>query len=170
LALVAEIPGRHHSVTSLHCIDTSALPWLPMGCSVPQIDATMEDSDSCPSPRGLPLCRGCAASWLCATGAGLPAYLRITSRHVAHADPAGLLSFSTTVGLEIDSAAFAQSRGARLPGGLFRGSLMARPLSCLHLSRAPPPRWFIFIATCRFDSMPAPHSASRRRSWHGLRC
>jgi len=28
----------------------------------------------------------------------------------------------------------------------------------------------MFIATCRFDSMPAPHPASRRRSWHGLRC
>jgi hypothetical protein len=85
---------------------------------------------------------------------GLPAYPRFTSRHVAHADPAGPLPIPATVGLVIDSAAFTQSRGARLPGVLFRGSLM----------------WFIFIATCRFDSMPAPHPASRRRSWHGLRC
>ena len=30
--------------------------------------------------------------------------------------------------------------------------------------------WFIFIATCLFDSLPALHPASRRRSWHGLRC
>jgi hypothetical protein len=92
-------------------------------------------------------------SWLL-TMTGLPAYPRFTSRHVAHADPAGPLSIPATVGLGIDSAAFTQSRGARLPGVLFRGSLM----------------WFIFIATCRFDSMPAPHPASRRRSWHGLRC
>ena len=79
------------------------------------------------------------------------------------ADPAGLLSFPATVNLGIDSAAFTQIRGARLPGGLFRGSLM----------------WLMFIATCRFDSMPALrqaqglaalHPASRRRSWHGLRC
>ena len=28
----------------------------------------------------------------------------------------------------------------------------------------------MFIATYRFDSKPAPHPASRRRSWLGLRC
>ena len=88
------------------------------------------------------------------TMTGLPAYPHFTSRHVAHADPAGLLSFPTTVNLGINSAAFVQSRGTRLPGGLFRGSFL----------------WFMFIATYRFDSMPAPHPASRRRSWHGLRC
>ena len=55
---------------------------------------------------------------------GLPAYPRFTSRHVAHADPAGPLSFPATVGLGIDSAAFAQFRGARLPEASFRGSSM----------------------------------------------
>ena len=76
-------------------------------------------------------------------------------RHVVHADPAGPLSAPATVGLGADSSAFAQTRGARLPGLPFRGSFVV-----VHM----------FITTCRFDSMPAPHPASRRRSWHGLRC
>ena len=40
-----------------------------------------------------------------------------------------------------------------------------------HADHAGPlPLWFICIATCPFDSMPAPHPASRQHSWHGLRC
>jgi hypothetical protein len=85
---------------------------------------------------------------------GLPAYPSVTSQHVAHADPAGPLPEPTTVDPGSNSTAFAHTSGARLPGVTFRGSSL----------------WFICIATCRFDSMPAPHPASRRRSWHGLRC
>ena len=44
--------------------------------------------------------------------------------------------------------------------GSAAGSKFSRLIYVVHM----------FIATCRFDSMPAPHPASRRRSWHGLRC
>ena len=56
--------------------------------------------------------------------ADLPAYPHITSRHVAHADPAGPLPPSATVGLEGSSAAFALNSEARLPVVFFRGSFM----------------------------------------------
>ncbi len=56
--------------------------------------------------------------------ADLPVYPHITSRHVVHADPAGLISPPATVGLGADSSAFAQIPGARLPGVSFRGSFM----------------------------------------------
>ena len=39
----------------------------------------------------------------------LPVYPSVTSRHVAHADPAGPLPKPATVGLDFDSAAFAIS-------------------------------------------------------------
>ena len=55
---------------------------------------------------------------------GLPAYPSVTSRHVAHADPAGPLSKPTTVGPGSDSSAFTHIRGVRLPVVLFRGSFM----------------------------------------------
>src|SRR5687768_5677232 len=44
----------------------------------------------------------------------LPAYPSVTSRHVAHADPAGPLSEPTTVDPGSNSAAFANIQGARL--------------------------------------------------------
>jgi hypothetical protein len=84
----------------------------------------------------------------------LPAYPSVTSRHVAHADPAGpmpqprRLVWLELVGLR------PHLRGSAA------GSTFSRLIFVVH----------VFIATCRFDSMPAPHPASRRRSWHGLRC
>ena len=69
-------------------------------------------------------------SWLLAM-TGLPAYPRITSRHVVHADPAGPLPEPTTVGPGSSSSAFAINSQARLPGVSFRGSFMARPPSSL---------------------------------------
>ena len=86
---------------------------------------------------------------------GLPAYPSVTSRHVAHADPAGLLSRPSTVGLDRNPSAFAMKLKARL-----HGTILSRLIYVVHM----------FITTCRFDSMPAPHPASRRRSWHGLQC
>jgi hypothetical protein len=56
--------------------------------------------------------------------ADLPVYPSVTSRHVAHADPAGPLSPPTTVGLGGNSAAFALNSDARLPVVFFRGSFM----------------------------------------------
>ncbi len=56
------LPGHHHSSASLLSIDTSALPWLPVRYHVPQINATMEDSDFSSHRWGLAgparLCRG----------------------------------------------------------------------------------------------------------------
>ncbi len=69
--------------------------------------------------------------------------------------PLSPLLLPTTVGLEGNSAAFAISRVARLPV-----VQLSRLIYVVHL----------FIATCRFDSTPAPHPASRRCGWRGLRC
>jgi hypothetical protein len=85
---------------------------------------------------------------------GLPAFPNVTSQHVAHADPAGPLSGPRRLvwvglcGLHLNWR------------GSAAGSTFSRLIYVVHM----------FIATCRFDSMPAPHPASRRRSWHGLRC
>ena len=85
----------------------------------------------------------------------LPAYPCVTSRHVAHADPAGPLPEPTTVDQRFQLCGLRpQTRGSAA------GSSLSRLIYVVHM----------FIATCRFDSMPAPHPASRRRSWHGLRC
>src|SRR4051812_27089016 len=52
---------------------------------------------------------------------GLPVYPSVTPRHVAHVDPAGLMSRPSTVSLDRDPSAFALKLEARLPGISFRG-------------------------------------------------
>ena len=99
----------------------------------------------------------------------LPAYPSVTLRQVAHADPAGLLPDPRRL-LWVELCGLRPLLRGSAAGSIFRGSSLARPGACHRLSRTPPPRWFICIATCRFDSTPAPHPASRRRSWRGLRC
>src|SRR4051812_1461744 len=102
----------------------------------------------------------------------LPAYPHITARHVAHrgggrgqgrlrggraAAPAGLLSEPATVGLGSNSAGLRQKLRSSAAGSLLSRLIYGSPRS-----RRPPlvpsataSVGHMFIATCRFDSMPA---------------
>ena len=73
----------------------------------------------------------------------LPAYPSVTSRHVAHADPAGPLSKPTTVDPGFNSAAFAILLEARLPGVFFEAHLCGSCVHCdlpVRLHACSPPR------------------------------
>ena len=78
------------SFASPQRIGISDLPWLLL--AFPEINATMEVSDSCGGLPSLDRCWSCAGGWIQSTATGLPAYPSVTSRHVAHADPVGPLS------------------------------------------------------------------------------
>src|SRR4030095_5244850 len=71
------------SFTSLWRMTKSTAASLPVGCHVPQINATISSSDSCPGPRVLTLRRACDVGWsVLSTGTGLP---RCVSRTPSHA-------------------------------------------------------------------------------------
>ena len=112
LALVA-LAGRHHVLRCASRLRNKwrpfAPPWVVQTTKGPARDHHYyERLRLLPWPARPPflkrLCRQFESSL--PAMADLPAYPSVTSRHVAHADPAGPLSEPTTVGPGSNSAAF----------------------------------------------------------------
>ena len=142
-----------------HC-GTSGIPSLPREFSRPKevwhgIITTTNASDFCPGPSGLAL-EACALGGVRFTRHDRSPHL--PARHFPTCRPrrprrSSIETHDGWSGIRlVGLRPFLRSSAA--------GSKLSRLIYVVHM----------FITTCRFDSMPAPHPASRRRSWHGLRC